>query len=134
MVNRIILYILLTILCLSIILVIFEPLLSKNSFFGRFFRFFRIRLREKSRTSFCFTSIMILLFSLITHDTNYKMMFCAIGIMFVTLFVLRPMDILSVFRIRKRPKRKIDLLRKTKSKDAVLLTEMTPLEIKTESE
>ena len=42
----------------SLITVIPERLLSRNSAIGKVFRFIRIRLRETSRTSFCVISIV----------------------------------------------------------------------------
>jgi len=106
MINYIIFGLLCAVLVLSIITVITEFFIGKNTGAGRFLRAIRIRLREKSRTSFCVTAIVLLIFGLVAGDDNKLMLLAALGIMLVTLIVLHPEDFLSIFRTRRKAKKK----------------------------
>ena len=106
MINYIILGLLCAVLILSIITVMTEFFIGKNTGAGRFFRAIRIRLREKSRTSFCVTAIVLLIFGLAAGDDRKLMLLAALGIMLVTLIVLHPEDFLSIFRTRRKAKKK----------------------------
>ncbi|EWM52527.1 hypothetical protein [Ruminococcus flavefaciens] len=109
MINYIILGLLGAVFVLSIITVITEYFLKKNSAAGRFFRSIRIRLREKSRTSFCVTAAVLLIFGLAAGDDNFRLIFAALLIMLLTLAVLHPEDFLSVFRHRRKKKKAVRL-------------------------
>ena len=104
--QNIILGLLCAVLILSIITVMTEFFIGKNTGAGRFFRAIRIRLREKSRTSFCVTAIVLLIFGLAAGDDRKLMLLAALGIMLVTLMVLPPEDFLSIFRTRRKAKKK----------------------------
>ena len=106
MINYIILGLLCAVLILSIITVLTEFFIGKNTGAGRFFRAIRIRLREKSRTSFCVTAIVLLIFGLAAGDDRKLMLLAALGIMLVTLMVLHPEDFLSIFRHRSKAGKK----------------------------
>ena len=110
MINYIILGLLCAVLILSIITVMTEFFIGKNTGAGRFLRAIRIRLREKSRTSFCVTAcvtaIVLLIFGLAAGDDRKLMLLAALGIMLVTLMVLHPEDFLSIFRTRRKAKKK----------------------------
>ncbi|WP_295081840.1 hypothetical protein [Ruminococcus sp.] len=105
MVNYIILGLLAAVCAVSLITVITEYFVPKNSGVGRMLRAVRIRLREKSRTSFCVTAIVLLIFGLIVHG-NFPKLFIALGIMLITLVILHPEDFLSIFRQRRRASKK----------------------------
>ena len=105
MINYIIFGIIAVILIASIITVITEYFVPKNSPAGRVLRAVRIRLREKSRTSFCVTAIVLLIFGLVVHD-NFRMLFAALGAMLLTLFILHPEDFTSIFRQRRKAGKK----------------------------
>ena len=117
----------------SLITVIPERLLRRNSAIGKVFRFIRIRLREISRTSFCVISIVTLLLGLIFHG-NIKMLLIAVGIMLLTLVILHPEDIIFMFRTRKKAVRKHEIpltakapLFRSRTPEAALCRELTPL-------
>lgn len=105
MVNYIILGLLAVICAISLIIVITECFVPKNSGVGRMLRSVRIRLREKSRTSFCVTALVLLIFGLIVHDNFPKLLF-AIVILLLTLIILHPEDFLCAFRHRRRASKK----------------------------
>ena len=105
MINYIIFGIIAVILIASIITVITEYFVPKNSPAGRVLRAVRIRLREKSRTSFCVTAIVLLIFGLAVHD-NFPKLFLAMGIMLLTLVILHPEDFLGIFRHRSKASKK----------------------------
>ena len=136
MINYIILGILAAILLVSVITVITEYFIPKNSDAGRLFRAVRIRLREKSRTSFCVTAIVLLIFGLVVHD-NFKMLFAAMGIMLLTLIVLHPGDFLSIFRHRRKAskKKRLELTPKLAGNVpmAKLAKELEPIETEAET-
>lgn len=134
MINRIILILLAALLIVSILTILPEKLIRRNSDAGRLLRGIRIRLREKLRTSFCVTSIVMLLIGLISHDKSFRYIWLAIGIMLVTLIFLHPEDILSLFRTRKKARKKkaVPLLEKAplykgRAPEAARLTELTPV-------
>ena len=136
MINYIILGILAAIFLLSVITVVTEYFLPKNSGAGRLFRTVRIRLREKSRTSFCVTAIVLLIFGLVVHD-NFRMLFAALGIMLLTLAVLHPEDFLSIFRHRRKAskKKRLGLTPKLAGNAPVarLAKELEPIEAEAET-
>lgn len=105
MLNKIIIILLAVIFAVSLITVIAEYICPKNSGAGRVFRAFRIRLREMSRTGFCVFAMVLIVFGLVAHD-SFKGIFIALGILLVTLIVLHPEDFVSIFRHRRRAKRK----------------------------
>ena len=105
MVNYIILGLLAVVCAISFITVITECFVLKNSSVGRMLRAVRIRLREKSRTSFCVTALVLLIFGLIVHD-NFPKLLIAIVIMLLTLIILHPEDFLSIFKQRRKASKK----------------------------
>ena len=122
MVNYIILVILGVVLILSIILVIAENFVLRNSNADRFMRPIRIRLREKSRTSFCLGTIVLLILGLVTGDGNFSMIWLAIGIMLLNLVILHPEDFVSVFRTRRKA-----AFRKKISRTPLIINEISEL-------
>lgn len=137
MFNKIIIILLAAVCAVSLITVITEYTLPKNSEAGRIFRNIRIRLREMSRTGFCVFAMVLIVFGLVAHD-SFKGIFIALGILLLTLIVLHPEDFLSVFRHRRRAKRKnLVMLAQTASgelKELRELTELTPLNSNEEPE
>ena len=105
MINYIIFGIIAAIFLASIITVITEYFVPKNSGAGRMLRAVRIRLREKSRTSFCVTAIVLLIFGLVVHD-DFKKLFAALGLMLLTLIILHPEDFTCIFRQRRKASKK----------------------------
>ncbi len=104
----IILGILAAVFAVSVIAVITEYLMPKNTGFGRVLRAVRIRLREFSFTSFCVISAVLLVFGLAAHY-SFVWLSAAIGIMLLTLAVLHPEDFTSIFRQRKSARKKTHL-------------------------
>ena len=104
MLNYIIFGLLAAICFASIITVATEPFFSINSGIGRIFREVRIRLREKSRSSFCVTAGVLLVFGLV-FDENMRDIFVALGVMLLTLIVLHPEDFIAMFRTRRKAKK-----------------------------
>lgn len=134
MINKTIIIILAALFVISLLTVLPERIIRRNSVIGKFLRAIRIRLREKSRTSFCVTSIIMLLAGLIAHDKSFRYTWLAIGIMLLTLILLHPEDILSLFRTRKKARKKKDIpllkkspLYKARLPEAARLTELTPV-------
>ena len=105
MINYIIFGLLAAIFAVSLMTVTAEYFVPKNTAAGRALRAVRIRLREKSRTSFCVTAAVLLIFGLVAHD-NFKWLFAALGVMLLTLIVLHPGDFISIFRHRRKASRK----------------------------
>ena len=133
MVNNIIIGTSLTILAASLITVLPESIMYRNSAFGRIFRFVRIRLRELSRTSFCVIGMIVLFLGLLLHG-DMKILLTALGILLVSLVVLHPEDILWMFRTRRKAVKKHEISRtgkaalfKKRTPLASQLTELTPL-------
>lgn len=130
MLNKIIIVLLAAAFVVSIITVIAEHTLPRNSEAGRFFRAVRIRLRELSRTGFCVFAMVLIVFGLVAHD-SFKGIFIALGILLATLIVLHPEDFLSVFRHRRGAKRKKLILLAPELSGGLpqvkTLTELTPL-------
>ena len=109
MLNYIIFGVLAAVCLVSIIVVIAEPFVPKNTDAGRVLRAVRIRLREKSRTSFCVSAAVILIFGLAAGDDEKTKLLAALAIMLLTLIVLHPEDFLSVFRHRRKKKKAVRL-------------------------
>lgn len=130
MLNKIIIVLLAAVFAVSLITVITEYILPKNSEAGRIFRAVRIRLREMSRTGFCVFAMVVLVFGLVAHD-SFRGIFIALGILLMTLIVLHPEDFLSVFRHRRGAKRKKLILLAPELSGGLpqvkKLTELTPL-------
>lgn len=133
MINYIILCILGAAMIMSIISALAEMLFRRNSSAGRFFRFFRIRLREVSPMNFCVVSVLLLIWGLIFND-DFPGIWSAILMLFIILFTLRTEDIIGLTKRRKKAK-KLTLLPRTKlapapaGKPALLreLPELTPI-------
>ncbi len=106
MINYIIIYALIAALIVSMITVLAELVTKRNSAAGKFFRAIRIRLREISRTSFCATALILLFWSLVSGDVEKGTVLAAILIIFATLFVLHPTDILVLIKRRKKAQKK----------------------------
>ena len=133
MINNVIIGVSLTMLAASLITVIPESLMQRNSAFGRIFRFVRIRLREMSRTAFCVTGIILLFVGSFT-SIDIKTILIVMGILLVALIILHPEDFLSMFRTRRKAAKKHEIaeIRKTglykgRTPLASQLTELTPL-------
>lgn len=109
MLNYIIFGVLAVVCLVSIIVVIAEPFVPKNTDMGRILRAVRIRLREKSRTSFCVSAAVILIFALAAGDDEMRIILAALAIMLLTLIVLHPEDFLSMFRHRRKKKKAVRL-------------------------
>ncbi|MBQ8349102.1 MAG: hypothetical protein IJY19_05565 [Ruminococcus sp.] len=134
MINSVILILIAAAMILSIITAAAEPFLKRNSGTGRFFRAIRIRLREISLTSFCVTSILLLLWGVIVHDMVFEGIWTAIVMLFTMLFVLHTEDILDFTKRRKKaklkkllPPAKLAALCEMKAKEADILPELTPM-------
>lgn len=102
MINYIIIVLLVVILAASLITVITEYFIPKNTDAGRVLRAVRIRLREKSFTSFCLAALVIMIFALVTGDDNMRVVLASLIIMLITLIILHPEDLISIFRHRKK--------------------------------
>jgi hypothetical protein len=138
MINNIILVLLAVIFAVSLVTVFAEYFIPKNTGAGRVLRAIRIRLREKSRTSFCVTAMVVFIIALVTGDDEKGKMLAALIIMLLTLFVLHLEDLLSVFNTRKKAKKKSRLGLTPKLAGEVplakLAKELEPIETETESE
>ena len=106
MINYIIIVLLVAVFAASLITVITEYFIPKNTGAGRVLSAVRIRLRERSRTSFCVTAIVVMVIALVSGDEEKPKMFAALGIMLLTLMVLHPEDFLSLFRQRRKASKK----------------------------
>lgn len=104
MLNYIIFGVLAAICFASIITVVAEPFFLINSDTGRILREVRIRLRERSRSSFCVTAGVLLVFGLV-FDENMRDIFAALGVILLTLVVLHPEDFIAMFRTRRKAKK-----------------------------
>ena len=104
MLNFIIFGVLAAVCFVSIIVVAVELFMPKNTNLGRIIYNVRVRLREKSRTSFCVTAMVLLTFGLV-FDGNMHDIFVALGVMLLTLIVLHPEDFIAMFRTRKKAKK-----------------------------
>ena len=137
MINYIILGILAAICLISFAVVIAEYFVPKNTGSGRVLRAVRIRLREKSRTSFCVTSIVLFIIALVTGDDEKLKMFGAILIMLLTLIILHPEDFLSLFRHRRKKTKAVRLGLTPKLAGEVplakLAKELEPVEVEAET-
>ncbi len=101
MINYIILGILGLAVAISIISAFAELVCRRNSPAGRFFRFFRIRLREISPMNFCVTAVLLLFWGLVFKD-DFPGIFAAILMLFIIMFVLRTEDIIDLTKRRKK--------------------------------
>ena len=137
MINYIIVVLLAVILAASLITVITEYFIPKNTGAGRVLRAVRIRLREKSRTSFCVTSLVILIFALVADDDNMRMVLASLIIMLITLIILHPEDLISIFMHRKKKKKAVRLGLTPKLAGEVplakLAKELEPVEVEAEA-
>ncbi|SEH48248.1 hypothetical protein SAMN02910265_00964 [Ruminococcus flavefaciens] len=137
MINYIIIVLLAVILAASLITVITEYFIPKNTNAGRVLRAVRIRLREKSRTSLCVTAIVVFIIALVTGDDEKPKMLGALLIMLLTLMVLHPEDFLSIFRQRKKKKKAVRLGLTPKLAGEVPLAkpakELEPVEVEAET-
>ena len=137
MINYIIIVLLVVILAASLITVITEYFIPKNTNAGRVLREIRIRLREKSRTSLCVTAIVVFIIALVTGDDEKPKMFGAILIMLLTLIILHPEDFLSIFRQRRKKKKAVRLGLTPKLAGEVPLAkpakELEPVEVEAEA-
>ncbi|MCR4795020.1 MULTISPECIES: hypothetical protein [Ruminococcus] len=138
MINNIIIVLLVVILAASLITVITEYFIPKNTGAGRVLRAVRIRLREKSRTSLCVTAIVLFIIALVTGDDEKPKLLGALLIMLLTLMVLHPEDFLCIFNLRKKAKKKERLGLTPKLAGEVplakLAKELEPIETETASE
>lgn len=140
MLNYIIFGLLSAICFASIITVAAEPFVPKNKGIGRIIYAVRVRLREQSRTSFCVTAMVLLIFGLV-FDGNMHDIFVALGVMLLTLIVLHPEDFIAMFRTRKKARKLTRLEPATKlageaelAKFAKLANELEPLVVDAVSE
>ena len=137
MINYIIIVLLAVILAASLITVITEYFIPKNTNAGRVLRAVRIRLREKSRTSLCVTAIVVFIIALVTGDDEKPKMLGALLIMLLTLMVLHPEDFLSIFRQRRKKKKAVRLGLTPKLAGEVPLAkpakELEPVEVEAET-
>ncbi|MCR4794465.1 MAG: hypothetical protein K5898_04745 [Ruminococcus sp.] len=109
MINYIIFGVLVAVCLVSIIVVVTESVVPRNTGAGRILRAVRIRLREKSVTSFCVTAGVILIFALAAGDDEMRTILAALAVMLLTLIVLHPEDFISMFRHRKKARKKVRL-------------------------
>ena len=137
MINYIIIVLLAVILAASLITVITEYFIPKNTNAGRVLRAVRIRLREKSRTSLCVTAIVVFIIALVTGDDEKPKMLGALLIMLLTLMILHPEDFLSIFRQRRKKKKAVRLGLTPKLAGEVPLAkpakELEPVEVEAET-
>ena len=137
MINYIIIVLLAVILAASLITVITEYFIPKNTNAGRVLRAVRIRLREKSRTSLCVTAIVVFIIALVTVDDEKPKMLGALLIMLLTLMILHPEDFLSIFRQRRKKKKAVRLGLTPKLAGEVPLAkpakELEPVEVEAET-
>ncbi|MBR4627926.1 MAG: hypothetical protein IKO47_09570 [Ruminococcus sp.] len=110
MFNYIVLWFLAALFTVSVITVLAEFVTARNSGAGRFFRAIRIRLRELSIVRVCVTSIMLLLFGLAIGDDTFSGIWAAIALLFGTLAVLHPEELMYYDKHRKKAKLKKGLL------------------------
>ena len=105
MINNIILGLAAAALVLSVITVAAEYFVPKNTGAGRLLRGVRIRLREKSFTGLCTFAAVVLIIALVWGDNEKPKLFAALGIMLLSLIILHPWGLLSLFRQRKKAKK-----------------------------
>ena len=138
MINYIIFGVLAAICLISIITVVTEPFVPKNTGAGRVLRAVRIRLREKSRTSFCVSAAVIIIFALAAGDDEMRIILAALAIMLLTLIVLHPEDFLSMFRHRRKKKKAVRLVLTPRLAGEVpmakLVKELEPIDTELSSE
>ena len=137
MINYIIIVLLVAVFAASLITVITEYFIPKNTNAGRVLRAVRIRLREKSRTSLCVTAIVVFIIALVTGDDEKPKMLGALLIMLLTLMILHPEDFLSIFRQRRKKKKAVRLGLTPKLAGEVPLAkpakELEPVEVEAET-
>lgn len=105
MLNRIILGTLAAVLILSVITVAAEYFVPKNTGAGRLLRGIRIRLREKSFTGLCTFAAVVLIIALVWGDDEKPKLFAGLGIMLLSLIILHPWGLFSLFRQRRKAKK-----------------------------
>ena len=105
MINNIILGLAAAVLVLSVITVAAEYFVPKNTGAGSFLRGVRIRLREKSFTGLCTFAAVVLIIALVWGDDEKPKLFAGLGIMLLSLIILHPWGLLSLFRQRKKAKK-----------------------------
>ena len=136
MINYIILVLLILVCALSIFTVVTEPFVKRNTGMGRILRGIRIRLREKSRTSFCVSAMVLIIIGLVTGDDEKTKLLAALAIMLLTLIVLHPEDFLSLFRTRRKARKKSRLgftpLLAGEVPMAKMAKELEPIEVEAE--
>ncbi|HRR77377.1 MAG: hypothetical protein IJK31_11215 [Ruminococcus sp.] len=123
MINYIILGILALAVVMSIISFFAELICKRNSPAGKFFRFFRIRLREIAPMNFCVVSILLLFWGLVFSD-DFTGIFAAIIMLFIIMFVLRTEDVIDLTKRRKKAK---ELALVPMAKAAPLMKDNAPL-------
>ncbi len=101
MINYIILSLILAAMFLSIVSAAAEIIFRRNSKIGKFFRYFRIRLRELSPFNFCVTAVLLLLWGLIFNDDSSGI-FAAVLALFIILFTLHTEDFINLAKHRKK--------------------------------
>ena len=133
MLNNIIIGASAVMLAASLITVLPERLMQRNSAFGKIFRFVRIRLREMSRSSFCVIGLILPFIGVFT-SIDMKTILIVMGILLAALIILHPEDILWMFRIRRKAVKKSGIAErkrasffKKRTPLANRLTELTPL-------
>jgi hypothetical protein len=105
MINYIILGLISAVLVLSVITVAAEYFVPKNTGAGRLLRGVRIRLREKSFTGLCVFAAVVFIIALVWGDDEKPKLFAGLGIMLLSLIILHPWGLLSLFRQRKKAKK-----------------------------
>ena len=128
-VNYAILGLLCAAVALSVVTAIAELVCKRNSPAGKFFRFFRIRLREISPFNFVVTSLILLFWGLVFND-DFQGIWAAILCLFIILFALRTPDVIDLTKRRKKA-RKLGLSPLAKpapANGAPLLKELKELE------
>ncbi|MBQ3948660.1 MAG: hypothetical protein K6G20_12010 [Ruminococcus sp.] len=108
MINYIILSILGLGIIASIVTVFAEMICERNSKAGKFFRYFRIRLREISPVNFCVTSVLLIFWGLIFNDDGMGIL-AAILMLFIMLFILHAEDVIDLTKRRKKAKKAVPL-------------------------
>lgn len=114
MLNFIILALLWAALGVSVICTAAEMICRRNSGIYRFFRTIWIRLRELSLMRVCVTSLLLLFWGLASGDDNFYGIWQAILLMLTMNIILRPDDIFSFRKRRKKARRSKKICSMTK--------------------
>ncbi len=131
MINYFIIALLWIIILLSAVSAIAEMIFRRNSKPYRFFRSIRIRLREFSPFNFTVTSLLILLWGLVSGDDNFYGIWTAIAMM-LTIAVILYAEYLFTFRRKRKKASKAAKLpsaavKKTSAAKETPLANMTPV-------